>query len=73
MPGASGEPRQVRILVDADARPVKDEIYKVAWRREVPVTVVSNAWLRVPDHPLIERVVVSGAFDAADDWILRRR
>ena len=59
----------VRILVDADACPVKDQIYKVAWRREVPVTVVSNAWLRVPDHPLIERVVVSDAFDAADDWI----
>ena len=58
-----------RILVDADACPVKDEVYKVAWRHEVPVTVVSNAWLRVPDHPLIERVVVSDAFDAADDWI----
>ena len=59
----------VRILVDADACPVKDEIYKVAWRREVPVTVVSNQRIRVPDHPLIERVVVSDAFDAADDWI----
>ena len=59
----------VRILVDADACPVKDEVYKVAWRREVPVRVVSNSWLRVPDHPLIERVVVSDAFDAADDWI----
>jgi hypothetical protein len=59
----------VRILVDADACPVKDEIYKVAWRREVPVTVVSNAYFRVPDHPLIERVVVSARFDAADDWI----
>ena len=59
----------VRILVDADACPVKDEIYKVAWRREVPVTVVSNQRIRVPDHPLIERVAVSGAFDAADDWI----
>ena len=59
----------VRILVDADACPVKDEVYKVAWRREVPVTVVSNAWLRVPQHPLIERVVVSDKFDAADDWI----
>ena len=58
-----------RILVDADACPVKDEIYKVAWRLEVPVTVVSNAWLRVPEHPLIERVVVSDQFDAADDWI----
>ena len=58
------------ILVDADACPVKDEIYKVAWRREVPVKIVSNAWLRVPDHPLIERVVVSDRFDAADDWIV---
>jgi uncharacterized protein YaiI (UPF0178 family) len=59
----------IQILVDADACPVKDEVYKVAWRREVPVRVVSNAWLRVPDHPLIERVVVSDRFDAADDWI----
>ena len=59
----------VRILVDADACPVKDEVYKVAWRHEVPVAIVSNSHLRVPDHPLIERVVVSGAFDAADDWI----
>jgi hypothetical protein len=57
------------ILVDADACPVKDEVYKVAWRREVPVKVVSNAWLRVPARPLIERVVVSDSFDAADDWI----
>src|SRR3982751_2069175 len=60
----------VRILVDADACPVKDEIYKVAWRREVPVNVVSNQHIRVPDHPLIERVVVSDKFDAADDWIV---
>jgi uncharacterized protein YaiI (UPF0178 family) len=57
------------ILVDADACPVKDEIYKVAWRHEVPVRIVSNAWLRVPAHPLIERITVSDAFDAADDWI----
>ena len=60
----------VRILVDADACPVKDEVYKVAWRRGVPVMVVSNMALRVPDHPLIERVVVSDTFDAADDWIV---
>lgn len=62
----------VRIFVDADACPVKDEIYKVAWRREVPVTLVSNSHLRVPGHPLIERVVVSDSFDAADDWIAER-
>jgi uncharacterized protein YaiI (UPF0178 family) len=59
----------ITILVDADACPVKDEIYKVAWRHEVQVRVVSNSRLRVPEHPLIERVVVSDGFDAADDWI----
>ena len=59
----------VTILVDADACPVKDEIYRVAWRHEVPVKIVSNSFLRVPDHPLIERITVSDAFDAADDWI----
>ena len=62
----------IRILVDADACPVKDEVYKVAWRREVPVKVVSNAYLRVPAHPLVERVVVSDKFDAADDWIVEQ-
>jgi uncharacterized protein YaiI (UPF0178 family) len=59
----------IRILVDADACPVKDEIYRVAWRHELPVVVVSNSRLRIPDHPLVERVVVGDAFDAADDWI----
>jgi uncharacterized protein YaiI (UPF0178 family) len=58
-----------RILVDADACPVKDEIYKVAYRLEVAVTIVSNSHLRVPAHPLVTRVVVSDGFDAADDWI----
>ena len=64
MPGAG-----VRVDQDADACPVKDEIYKVVWRREVPVTIVSNSHFRVPVHPLITRVVVSDGFDAADDWI----
>ncbi|WP_340317318.1 YaiI/YqxD family protein [Rhizorhabdus argentea] len=59
----------LRILVDADACPVKDEIYKVAWRHEVPVTLVSNQHLRIPAHPLIDKVVVGSGFDAADDWI----
>lgn len=58
-----------RILVDADACPVKDEIYRVAYRRGVPVRIVSNSHLRVPAHPLVERIVVSDSFDAADDWI----
>lgn len=59
----------IRILVDGDACPVKDEIYKVAWRHEVPVTIVANSWFRVPDHPLIERLVVGAGFDEADDRI----
>lgn len=58
-----------RILVDADACPVKDEVYRVAFRREVAVCVVSNSRIRIPHHPLVERIVVSDAFDAADDWI----
>ena len=62
----------MNILVDADACPVKDEIYKVAWRHAVPVTIVSNSIIRVPAHPLVERVVVSDGFDAADDWIAER-
>lgn len=60
------------ILVDADACPVKEEIYKVAFRREVPVTIVSNSPIRVPPHPLIARQVVGAGFDAADDWIAER-
>ena len=62
----------VRIYVDADACPVKDEVYRVAYRLNVPVSVVSNSAFRVPDHPLLERVVVSDGFDAADDWIAER-
>ncbi|BBE33507.1 UPF0178 protein [Sphingosinicella microcystinivorans] len=62
----------MRILVDADACPVKDEIYKVAFRHAVPVTIVSNSPIRTPAHDLISRVVVSDGFDAADDWIAER-
>jgi uncharacterized protein YaiI (UPF0178 family) len=63
---------KLRILVDADACPVKEEIYRVAERHKVPVSVVSNAPFRVPVSPLVERVVVSDSFDAADDWIAER-
>jgi uncharacterized protein YaiI (UPF0178 family) len=59
----------LRILVDADACPVKDEVYRVAFRHGEAVKVVSNARIRLPDHPLVERVLVSDTFDAADDWI----
>jgi uncharacterized protein YaiI (UPF0178 family) len=59
----------VHILVDADACPVKDEIYKVALRMQVPVTLVANQYLRTPQTPLITCQMVSDGFDAADDWI----
>lgn len=60
------------ILVDADACPVKDEVYKVALRHGAAVVIVSNSPIRVPAHPLISRVMVSDGFDAADDWIAER-
>ena len=63
--GAAGP----KILVDADACPVKDEIYRVAFRHEVPVTIVSNNYIRVPQHPLVDRIIVGSEFDAADDWL----
>ncbi|HYI63600.1 MAG TPA: YaiI/YqxD family protein [Allosphingosinicella sp.] len=66
---AAPPPLGLRILVDADACPVKEEVYKVAFRHRAPVRIVSNSPFRVPDHPLIERILVSDAFDAADDWI----
>ncbi len=62
----------LRILVDADACPVKEEIYRVAARHRIPVTIVSNSPIRIPSDTLVERVVVSDGFDAADDWIAER-
>jgi uncharacterized protein len=60
------------IYVDADACPVKAEIYKVAERHGWTVQVVANDIIALPVHPLIKRVVVGGGFDAADDWIAER-
>ena len=62
-------PQAIAIYVDADACPVKAEIYKVAGRHGVKVFVVSNSFMNVPRDPLIEQVVVGSGFDAADDWI----
>ncbi|KQN00496.1 hypothetical protein ASE78_05220 [Sphingomonas sp. Leaf25] len=59
----------IRILVDADACPVKDEVYRVAERHGAAVKIVSNSAFRVPPLPFVERVIVSDGFDAADDWI----
>jgi uncharacterized protein len=62
----------IEIYIDADACPVKPEIYRVAERHGVKVFVVANAFMMVPQSPLIERVLVSTGFDAADDWIAER-
>jgi uncharacterized protein YaiI (UPF0178 family) len=70
--GEEGVASGPHVLVDADACPVKEEIYKVALRHDVPVSIVSNSYFRVPLHPLIRRVVVDAGFDAADDWIAQR-
>ena len=62
----------IELYVDADACPVKAEVYRVAARHGLKVFVVANSFLSVPNDPLIERVVVGSGFDAADDWIAER-
>jgi hypothetical protein len=66
---AAREVAFLRILVDGDACPVKDEVYAVAQRLGVPVTLVANMRLHVPPRTNVEMIVVDGAPDAADDWI----
>mgnify|MGYP001017545153 CR=1 FL=1 len=66
---AAGE---ITIFVDADACPVKDEIYRVAGRHGLKTFVVSNAYINVPRDPMIERVIVPQGPDVADDWIAER-
>ena len=60
------------IYVDADACPVKDEALRVAERHGVEIFYVSNAWMRLPEGPLVRRTVVAEGPDAADDWIAER-
>ena len=60
------------IYVDADACPVKPEILRVAERHGLEVTFVANSGLRPSRDPMVKNVIVSGAFDAADDWIAER-
>jgi uncharacterized protein len=62
----------VHIYIDADACPVKDEALKVAARHGIAITYVSNAWMRLPESPLVTRVVVQEGPDAADNWIAER-
>jgi uncharacterized protein YaiI (UPF0178 family) len=66
------KPAAIRIFVDADACPVKNEIYRVAERYGIKVYVVANSFMNVPRSGLIERVIVSEGPDIADDWIAQR-
>ncbi|MDQ3043976.1 MAG: YaiI/YqxD family protein [Chloroflexota bacterium] len=59
----------MRIFLDADACPAKDQVYRVAARYAVAVAVVANARLRLPDQADLEMIVVPGGIDVADDWI----
>ncbi len=59
----------LHIFVDADACPVKQEVYRVATRYNLNVTLVANSWMRAPNEPWLALEVVEGGFDAADDWI----
>ena len=60
----------LHIFIDADACPVKREVYRVAKRYQLDVTLVANSWMRVPDESWINIEVVDEGFDAADDWIV---
>lgn len=62
----------IQIYIDADACPVKEETFKVAARYKLKVFVVANNYQKIPADPLIEMSVVSGGFDAADDWIVEQ-
>lgn len=60
----------LKIFVDADGCPVKDEVYRVARRHRLEVALVANSRMRIPSDEAFEMVVVDGKFDAADDWIV---
>jgi uncharacterized protein len=60
----------IKIYVDADACPVKNEVFRVAHRYGLKVYVVSNSKMRVPEEDLLEQIVVNQGLDAADDWIV---
>ena len=62
----------LRILVDADACPVKDEIYRVAARHGAPCFVVANSFIRTPRDQQVTFIRVGNGFDAADNWIADR-
>ncbi len=60
----------MHVFVDADACPVKQEVYRVAIRYHLKVTLVTNSWMRIPKEPWLALEIVGGGFDEADDWIV---
>jgi hypothetical protein len=62
----------MRLYVDSDACPVKDEVVRVAERHGLPVTFIGNRWMRGLDHPLVEQVVAAEGLNEADDRIVER-
>ncbi len=62
----------LHIYVDADACPVKQEVYRVAGRYRLPVTLVANTWMNVPREPRVELIVVDSGSDMADNWIVEQ-
>lgn len=60
----------LKVYIDADACPVKEETYKVAMRHGLRILVISNSYMQIPTSPLIERVMVAAGADVADDWIV---
>ncbi len=63
------EKEDIKIYVDADSCPVKQEVYRVAARHRLNVILVSNTRMRLPDGVSARLVMVDGGLDAADDWI----
>jgi len=68
----SAEEAMLHIYIDADACPVKDEVYKVAQRYGLKVTLVANSYMRIPSGDWIELIVVDKGLDEADDWIVEK-
>ena len=59
----------IKLYIDADACPVKNEVFRVARRYRLKVYLVSNSSMRIPPDEFVELIIVHGGFDAADDWI----
>jgi len=62
----------LHIFIDADACPVKKEVYRVAKRYKLNVTLVANSWMRIPDESWLSLEIVKDGLDEADDWIVEK-